>query len=362
MKITHSNKHYFGYTFNSISKICYLSLASWKVKTYSFPFIIFVDIMGSDNPFRPQISLSYHILSIIGLFLLFWKLQSLIIIRNQLFFVIDFIIMGDQTEDISPAPNAISTNRKPAPIKFDMEPNECFSEENVLTVDTMRPRANTAPSTPSRTTLPLFDELPQITIEDFSTLQSPTGNANTNSGAGLGFALGRPKVPNSFFSMDCRPRSRTCPEDLFRKSFKRPPTPPPTPCSKLLDFGKSRKPRYSALKKGFGFNKDTVNNFALKELPEIGNDLGEFAEKDEEEVDEEIGGLRDDLSATHIQDVYESVDTGTESDNFLMADLDSSTFACSNFIRRGSSWIQVFFFFLPFINILSVFSLLLFLI
>lgn len=242
--------------------------------------------------------------------------------------------MDDHTEEFSSAPNVIRENRKPAPINFNLQSSECFSDENFLNVDTMRPRANTAPSTPSRTTLPLFDELPQITIEDFSTLQSPTGNANSNPSVGA--TLGRPKVPNSFFSMDCRPRSRTCPEDLFRKSFKRPPTPPPIPCSKLLDFGKSRKPRYSALKKGFGFNKDTINNFALKELPEIGNDLGEYAEIEDEE-DEETGELTDNLSELHIQDVYTSGERETDSGDFLLADLNSSAFTCSNFIRRGSS-------------------------
>lgn len=243
----------------------------------------------------------------------------------------DFTIMDDQVEEFPPRPNTIGINCNPVPLSFDMEPHKCFSESNLLNVDTMRPRANTAPSTPNRSTLPLFDELPQITIEDFSTLQSPTGNAASSE-----IGSGRPKVPNSFFSMNCRPRSRTCPEDLFRKSFKRPPTPPPTPCSKLLDFGKSRKPRYSALKKGFGFNKDTVNNFALKELPEIGGDLGECAEREEVE-DGEIDDLSDNVSSIRIQDVYTSGDPGTSIDEYSCADVNSSTFACSNFDRRGSS-------------------------
>lgn len=198
-------------------------------------------------------------------------------------------------------------DNKPKPINFETLSTNSFSEIEFLNADDLRPRANTAPPTPSRTEpLPLFCDIPQIKVEDFSTLQSPTVNCNPVITGSLG-SLGpdRPKSLNSFLPTQSRPRSRTCPEDLFRKTYKRPPTPPPISSSKLLDFGKSRKPRFSALQKGY--NKDAANSFILKELPENTPDHHESIEKEiSESITDDLQFVKKDISNITLDDSYSS--------------------------------------------------------
>ncbi|GAB1602752.1 hypothetical protein Ahia01_000555200 [Argonauta hians] len=213
---------------------------------------------------------------------------------------------AEQTED-----NLLLVRKnRPDPINIEsLSPEHSFSDIEFLNVNDLRPRANTAPPTPSRPApISLVCDIPQIKVEDFSTLQSPTANCNPIISGSLG-SLGpnRPKSLHGCIPTQSRPRSRTCPEDLFRKTYKRPPTPPPISSSKLLEFGKSQKPRFSALQKGFAYNKDVHNSFILKELPENALDHNESNEKDNNEsVTGDFHTDTKDISNISVDDIYSS--------------------------------------------------------
>jgi hypothetical protein len=118
--------------------------------------------------------------------------------------------------------------------EYEDEVEELSNRGNLLTVEGScglyeRRRANSDPNASHIRAFQDSCQLPEITVEDFSDMdkQCMLDKANcTQEGAFF--------VPSS----PPRPRSNTCPDDLFRKkAAARPPTPPPMPGVKKNPFG-----------------------------------------------------------------------------------------------------------------------------
>ncbi|XP_076439711.1 uncharacterized protein LOC143279530 [Babylonia areolata] len=90
---------------------------------------------------------------------------------------------------------------------------------NLLTVDEgVRPRANSDPTVTTGGMTMMMMMLPEIKVEDCTDPDLSSNNPNHQPD----------NLPSGFGAIPPRPRSNTCPEDLFRKPRNgRPPTPPP---------------------------------------------------------------------------------------------------------------------------------------